>query len=275
ELSRICRPAHVTGAAGGARQALRGGRLHASDGLSPGRDVGDGPTLIHGLVGVAITGIMNERLLELMQQPGAPNFYWAITDLPHPFVDMRKPLQAERLMGESAFPGMADLVKTAKTRALSTDEIRDHLEKVADAGHFRRGLEPGVALLAAQLYPDAKQLLLSQGHKAEQLEKMPVFQVSLLYAMSEYERMFDDLRKWNNIPFPEALAGLRKNRQSLGKRSPAGFEGWIFLTDMVPALEKVLWARYRIERAFAALRIVEAIRLHAAANDGKLPAKLG
>ena len=58
---------------------------------------------------MAISAILIERLEEVIQQPGAPNFYWPLTDLPRPLFDMRKPMQGERLMAYGSFPGMADM----------------------------------------------------------------------------------------------------------------------------------------------------------------------
>ncbi len=46
------------------------------------------------------------------------------------------------------------------------------------------------------------------------------------------------------------------------------------LTLMVPAYHKVIESQARTERRLAVLRVIEALRLHAAANGGKLPAKL-
>ena len=43
---------------------------------------------------------------------------------------------------------------------------------------------------------------------------------------------------------------------------------------LLPAVDKVYGAQVRTERRIASLRAVEAVRLHAAKNDGKLPAKL-
>ena len=42
----------------------------------------------------------------------------------------------------------------------------------------------------------------------------------------------------------------------------------------IPAMFNVYAASVRLDRHIAALRCIEAIRLHAAANGGKLPAKL-
>src|SRR3954467_2424323 len=60
------------------------------------RHMGDHPTIITGLVGVAIAQMGCNLLEELVQQPGAPNLYWALTGLPAQLVDMRKAASADR-----------------------------------------------------------------------------------------------------------------------------------------------------------------------------------
>ena len=39
-------------------------------------------------VGIAISAMMTETLVELMEAPGADNLYWAIASLPQPLVDV-------------------------------------------------------------------------------------------------------------------------------------------------------------------------------------------
>ncbi len=46
-----------------------------------------------------------------------------------------------------------------------------------------------------------------------------------------------------------------------------------FLTLLFPAVSKVYEARVRVERTVASLRSGEALRLYAAAHDGKAPSK--
>jgi hypothetical protein len=43
---------------------------------------------------------------------------------------------------------------------------------------------------------------------------------------------------------------------------------------LLPAISKVRLAQVRIQRKLAALRVIEALRMHAAANNGELPEKL-
>ena len=59
-------------------------------GYALARHVGQGGTLIHGLVGIAIGQLMSARVQELVQQPGVPNLYWALTALPQPLIDLAR-----------------------------------------------------------------------------------------------------------------------------------------------------------------------------------------
>ena len=67
------------------------------------RHLGEHPTLIGDLVGVALAAITIGPLEEMIQQPGSPNVFWALTDLPAPFIDIRKGLQGERSMLADVF----------------------------------------------------------------------------------------------------------------------------------------------------------------------------
>jgi hypothetical protein len=56
--------------------------------LALSRHVGEHPTLIGELVGIAIAFVALDPLEELLQQPGCPNLYWALTNLPSPFIPL-------------------------------------------------------------------------------------------------------------------------------------------------------------------------------------------
>jgi hypothetical protein len=58
------------------------------------------------------------------------------------------------------------------------------------------------------------------------------------------------------------------------REGPKTSEGQAAARLFLPALGKVMSAQTRLERNLAALRVVEALRLHAAAHEGKLPDKL-
>src|SRR5579884_4377178 len=76
------------------RARYRLARGHGADavaalatGYALGRNLARGPTMLHVLVGVAVVQVMDSVLEELIQQPGAPNLYWALTVLPRPYFD--------------------------------------------------------------------------------------------------------------------------------------------------------------------------------------------
>src|SRR4051794_8726753 len=48
------------------------------------RHLGEHPTIIGGLVGMAISSLAIGGLEEMVEQPGCPNLYWALTSLPSP-----------------------------------------------------------------------------------------------------------------------------------------------------------------------------------------------
>jgi hypothetical protein len=109
---------------------------------------------------------------------------------------------------------------------------------------------------------------------------MPHMEVALLHAMQQYDRLLDEMLKWQNFPDGEAKKGIaqaerllrqaRVNALSLAPEVPA----LPLATVMLPPYFRPFYARARLDRQFAALRCVEAVRLYAAAHGGRLPAKL-
>ena len=90
--------------------------------------------------------------------------------------------------------------------------------------------------------------------------------------MEQYREYRDDFFKGAYLPYPEAGAVAIKAMRQLrgGPRHGSDPPGSRFL----PAIAKALLAENRLTREFAALRVIEAVRLYAADHDGKLPEKL-
>jgi tetratricopeptide (TPR) repeat protein len=59
------------------------------------RHLGQAPTLIQGLVGVAIGALMCAELEQLVQAPDGPSLYWALQSLPRPYIDLTKQMEFE------------------------------------------------------------------------------------------------------------------------------------------------------------------------------------
>jgi hypothetical protein len=263
-----------------ARLEMAEGRLDKAfttlqTGFALARHVGDGVTLIQSLVGIAIASRMIVQVEDLMRQPGAPNLYWALTDLPRPFIDLRTALQGEKLWLFGTWPELRDLDNPhLSPRQLERLQVIAQ-QIVSDAFDRQPGGTARLTTIAlvAKAYPEAKRALIAAGRPAEDVEALPALQVVLLDALRRFALYRDDAFKWMALPYPQARAGLERAHQAL-KESRARPSGIPIAEAFLPATSKVIIAKTRLDRRFAALRCVEALRLYAASHDGKLPATL-
>jgi hypothetical protein len=264
-----------------AKLQLRAGKFDEAmvslqTGFAMARHVADGPTLIQGLVGVAIASMMLQVVDEWVNLPGAPNLYWALTELPHPLLDMRKGFEGERLYIDAILPGYREMLADPSLPPPSAQQLQKYLRSAVavvddwQLSDFDRGRD--ALLLVLRNYTQAKRMLAEHGRTPEQIEAMPALHAVFLYQVYKYDVAYDEARKWTAIPYAEAAAtaSWMANRD----RFRGGGQSRDLADVLVPNIERIVSAPTRIERKIAALRCVEAIRLHAAANGGKLPPKL-
>jgi len=64
-------------------------------GFAMSRHLAKGDYLIRGLVGVAIAARMCGQIEDFIQAAGAPNLYWALQDLPKPYIDLSEQIELE------------------------------------------------------------------------------------------------------------------------------------------------------------------------------------
>jgi hypothetical protein len=251
-------------------------------GLAAAKHVGETPVLIGYLVGVAMSTITARELELLLSQPGAPNLYWALTDLPRPFVDIRKPMEGERIGIYGTFPGLLEVVNNPNAGPMKPEQIKAGVDLLVN--EFNVGKDyptrAAIAVWVRTKHAAAKAALVAAGWPREKVEKMPHLQVALLHSLQQYDRLLDEMLKWRNFPYVEAMKGLDQAERMLKEAkaksmSPSGEVPAIPLAPLLlPAVKKVFGAHARINRRLAALRCVEAIRLYAAAHGGRLPARL-
>jgi hypothetical protein len=242
------------------------------------RHMGEHPTMISGLVGVAIAQIGCNLLEELIQQPGAPNLYWALTGLPTQLVDMRKAASADRSMWSY---GLFD-----KTRAWTADYMRAMTQQLGLVeGAFGVRLFASILELPAEdkeaaekwmqaRTADAEWLtaarkgLTEAGYPADAVAKYPPQQVIVQHLLRKALLHNDDMLKWVMVPYWQAEAGLAELQ-----KAPAEIEDKL-AWRLGFAVPKVMAAHARLEQRLAMLRIAEAIRLDASKNGGKLVTSL-
>jgi hypothetical protein len=244
-------------------------------GFSLARDVGQGPSLINYLVGVSICQVMIGQLEELLRQPHCPNFYWALGYLPDPLVDFRKAFEGERMTLFATIPELQGLESETLTPE-KEEKLLDHLGILPNGKDDSRRSpmenQVGITALSLKVYPEAKKLLIEEGRKAEDVEAMPVLQVVAIHSLRRFKEHQDDVYKWLAFPIPEARAGLAQSDKQL--RLAIARRDALPLYALMPGVTKVFDAHCRLARRLAALRCLEAIRMHAKENHGKPPAKL-
>ena len=166
---------------------------------------------------------METRLEELIQQPDAPNLYWSLTDLPRPFIDLREPMQGERIMAYGNFPGMAEMVADLNAKPMTAEQVT----KLLDVHTLSLELDPSLGNVVAGVvvarrmlgrHEAAKKLLIAQGRPKELVDAMPHLQVAMLDAFLQYDQLFDDAVKWQSLPFWEACQAWRRRGPTRPRR---------------------------------------------------------
>ncbi|MBW3542070.1 MAG: hypothetical protein KY476_17510 [Planctomycetes bacterium] len=252
-------------------------------GFALARAAADPPTLINDLVGIAIAMIMHAEVRELIAASDSPNLYWALSELPAPLIPMRESLRHELSMPMQMFPFLRD----AETADHSPDEwrrilregFRQFLQVTATMGEdtpqlAAEGMAQGFVLMG---YSRAKQELIAAGYDRKRVESMPVAQVAAIYQARLYRHIHDEMLKWTFLPYSESGGRREPTEKMLIEQRYLGPPGHTkeivpIASMLMPAVFQALEAQHRLETRTAGLRAVEAIRMQAAANDGRLPA---
>ncbi|MGC1274613.1 MAG: hypothetical protein WBC44_12985 [Planctomycetaceae bacterium] len=252
-------------------------------GYALARAVAEPPTIINALVGIAIGSIMDAAVLDWIGKEGSPNAYWALSSLPDPLVDMRPALEYDLAFPFRFAPWLANAATDGAPPAVWRDRFAALGEELNVVGDLIGGsLEPSQAVLAGlalRSYSSAKQALVEeQGYSAEEVETMPVGQV-LAIRQSFIDRMIaDELLKAELVSSEAAADIVARAEESLKERSllqrpGLGREPLPLMALLAPATRQAAQAEWRLSTKLAGLRVIEAIRMHAAAT-GALPKSL-
>ncbi|AGA27523.1 hypothetical protein [Singulisphaera acidiphila] len=244
-------------------------------GLSFSRHVGNGPFLINAMVGVASAQVMLDQVDELLSQPDAPNLYWSLTALPHPLVGMRKALANEYKMCEWILPEMTDLgqARTGAEWASRLAKFQGRIHKLAAVYNYnpvKITTQTGKpANIREWVLPEeAREYVKARNNKTDGLNDD---QIILMFFAGKYHELYDNVYKSSYLPFPEAERFYHQGAEELNavKKGPLGL-----LAHLIASVEDGHRAEAVLDRKVAALRVVEALRLHAAVG-GRLPNSLG
>ena len=246
---------------------------HLQTSYALARNVAHGETLINGLVGLAIAGVKATQIRDLVQQPGAPNLFWTLTELPDPLIDFRAGIEAEVGAIEMAIPELKDLEsddRTPEQWQATLQKLWKMVHAFSDKPEWQQSPAYLMAM-AVKNYPAAKQGLIDRGMAAEAVERMSVAQVILIDALHLHHQVSDDVSPWFYVPWPQGKAGMSAAYQRADAIYTAQRETIPLSQLFMPGLQACRQAQVRTQRDHAALRVLEALRIYGAAHEGRLP----
>lgn len=241
-------------------------------GMGLTRHLSETPFMVVKLVSAAQFRYYQLVMEELIQMPTAPNYYWDLTSLPRPMVELRSALQWEWNILPKAYPELLDL------DAITTKEQWQKLHEKIVSGLIVFGAMPEMS--SAQ-FEEVKKSWASKSR--EMLPKLDPPRAERVASMSDAET---SLRYWwlrvqqlQNIQFEPCLLEpqyvveeMLKREQQVAKL----FEGEEFiLQSIMPQFKaRAVHAIWRHEQRIPQLRVVESIRHWSAEHNGELPASL-
>ena len=245
-------------------------------------DVAKSESVISNLVGIAIMVGMYDGVLELVGVKDTPNLYWAVAVIPQPFIDLKTSLSLESELTKKLMPAMKDAETANRTPeewdALLRQGLRD-IHRVNSSKPMTFLDQFAVTSRIITGYPHAKRKLIEWGFDPQRVEKMPVAQVVLIHDKRLLDYWSDEFLKWAFLSPRYSIPG---SKSTLDKMRKVGFFSresqesevlgiaWV----VMPASGQILKASSRTDIRLASLRVIEAIRMHAAYNNGQLPDSL-
>ena len=229
------------------------------------RHMGAHPTLIGNLVGMAIATSAITPLEEMLEQPGCPNLYWALTNLPAPLVTCVNGRAGERLLISTVFAGLNS------EAPMSPAELKKFIEPLEAVLGIGDAAKPG-ALVRAWIderardqarIAAARARLIKSGISEQAVRSFSADQSILLDEKRECEVRLDDMTKILSFPAWQ-VESLVESAKPFKK--PA-----LFADALLSAEHAVRRIQGRLEQRIALLIQVEALRMYAAEHDGAFP----
>ena len=243
--------------------------------LALGRHLGEYPTEVANLIGLSIAHLSLDTLEEMVQQPGCPNLYWALTDLPCPLVDLRKGVQGDRTLVAGELRLLHD------DDSMTEAEMEKFLSRLSSVQSFLReqtgraphNLQRELRARLRSRFQDtdlvlaARRRLVEAGYAKELVNTFPPSQIILLDEKREFEVQRDERMKLLALPLWQIDAPPAR-----GHSREQDEDG--LLADLLPHIVKLRRTQGQLQQQIALLRHVEALRLYAAEHESKLPAEL-
>ena len=260
------------------RRDFEGAVSTISDGYRLSSLISTGETLIEQLVAIAIASIMEDTVDRAIQTPGCPNLYWALASLPRPISKIRDSVQFEMHFLTRLFPLLADAEHANYPEEVWRKKWVDSLEPLGNLTRDSSNTVPlALAMATVGFVEPARQRLLASGYSAETLANMPPTQIVIIDTARELRRVSDESVKAYLLPIEmrkPLMVARDKRFQQWVQEERWSSGGAMVASVFFPAIFQVHEAEVRKLMTQQRLMTVEALRMHAATHEGKLPESL-
>src|SRR5262245_14783062 len=123
-------------------------------GYALARHMSEGPSLIQALIGVANAQVMTSQFEEFIQQPKAPNMYWALAGLPRPFIDLTRGVGGEIAMTDAVLDDLKPFEHGPVPLEQAQRILDRFVDRFAEFGVIKKD-RVQLTFLAMSLYPKA------------------------------------------------------------------------------------------------------------------------
>jgi hypothetical protein len=232
------------------------------------RHLNEHPSLLGNLVGAAVAQLAIDPLQEMLEKPGCPNLFWALTRLPSPLVSIDRGMEGQRMRFQN------ELKELTGSEAMTSEQLNTLIARVEKMNAQmqsadKEAIKTGVYSRAndVERVAAARKRLIGFGIPEERLAKFPPLQIILLHEKRELEVRLDEFLKLVNLP-------LWQSEELAAKIEPVKGEYLLALGFNSSYILKYRRDQAVLERRFAVLKHIEALRLFAADHQGQLPEKL-
>lgn len=249
-----------------------------SDGIRLSEFVGQGETLIQKLVGIAIQGMMREKLKDLIGTAGSPNMYWAMATIPRPLNRISDSVMWELESVFRVFPVLQEADSEVWSAEQATARWKSMIDgfSMLDSATDDTAARTAIAMIGATQVQAAKDSLRKAGMSDEFVDQIPGLQAVLIHTSRELRVLGDDLGKCHLLPSLQARQlAERQNEvfQEYLQKNRLSSLAAIIARVLYPAVSQAAEAEVRMQMTFHRLMTLEAIRMYVAEND-KLPDSL-
>jgi hypothetical protein len=240
-------------------------------GLADARHYARTPFIVCQLAPAHYANLMLDRLEELIQQPDCPNFYWPLTCLPNPFVDIRRAFEYESDFLQRSVKGLDDMRQARSPEewhelsARLIEYLEQQAASVRQPGDDQRTDRERILELARIELP------MLQPDLEDPVAGMSEGELTVRWFLSRRGEISERITASASLEPPLAIERLRSLEEEIATFKKESGLPCFFM--MEKPFESYLSA-VRFDRRVAALRVVEAVRHFAATHEGMPPRRL-